>query len=418
MASWKKVLTEADITTAITDSSLLVPTSDAVFDAIAAASAASSSGDITKIAPYPNGGVVVWQDVDNNGVFAAGDATSGDAQLQVKAGLGITVGASGVNIDPNAAGDGLSISSGVLAVNAGLGVVVTSGTVKANVDNSTIEADATVGSTLGQLKIKDGGVSFTKLAGAAIVTSAEATQAFSQSDSQLITTSALGVTFPNVTLAAGHPSYVSSGGTAAQQLTFTQINISDHTDLSVATAGSAQDSLQVSLSAASVLSATAPNLGVDDDVQFADITGTGDLTVNGSVQLGNAISDNVIIAGNLTVQGQTTTLEVSTLKVEDRVITLATSSSASPSSGNNSGIQVETGTAETEFPELKWVGAAPLTGWQVQNYENGRTTDQDLVSIAVMEVKANALPVQADNSAGVGSFWFDETTDRLLIRVS
>lgn len=418
MAIWKKVLTEADITTAITDNSLLVPTSDAVFDAIATASAASGSGDITKIEPYPNGGVVVWQDVDNNGIFAIGDATSGDAQLQVKAGLGITVDSNGVNIASAAAGDGLSISSGVLKVNPGLGVKTVNDTVAANVDDATIETDTTVGSTLGQLQIKDGGVSFDKFAGSAIVTSSEALVSFSQSDTQLITTSALGVTFPNVTLAAGHPTYVSSGGTASQQLTFTEISISDHTDLSVATAGSAQDSLQLSLDTSSVLSATAPNLGVDDNVQFANITGTGDLTVNGSVQLGNAISDNVIIAGNLTVQGQTTTLEVATLKVEDKIITIATSSSPSPASANNSGIQIETGTSETEFPELKWKGNTPLTGWQVQNYVNGRTTDDDLVSIAVMDVKTNALPTQTSLSAGVGSFWFDETTDRLLIRVS
>jgi len=199
-------------------------------------------------------------------------------------------------------------------------------------------------------------------------------------------------------------------------LTFSQINIGTDTNLGTATATTAQDSLQLSLTN-SILSATAPNLGVNDDVQFVDLSLTGTLDVDGNVVLGNSTTNTVTIAGNLIVQGETTTLDVANLKVEDKIIALATASTT-PALGTNAGIQITTGTDELEFPELKWVGNSALTGWQVQNYVNGRSNDNDLVSIAVMDVKSNATPTNASLSAGVGAFWFDETSDALYIRTA
>ena len=414
MAIWKKILTEAEITTAVTNGNTTqVPTSDAVADAIAAVSAAAGSGDITSV--LPGLGITVLS--DNDGPTTAvgrltdeGGATAYPTVIKVKpkASGGITVDSDGVSIAATVAGDALTLASGVLSVATGPGLQVVTDAVKARVDGVTIATDPTSEA----LTVKDGGISFAKLSGAAVVTSNET---FSNNNTQIATTGAIGATFPNVEIAGEN--YVTLGGATGQLLTFGEISIADNTNLGTATATSAQDSLQLTLTG-STLSATAPNLGVSDDFQFASLDLTGTLDVDGDVVLGNSISDTVTIAGNLVVQGQTTTLDVATLTVEDKIITIATATSPTAATGNDSGIQVATSSSDTEFPELKWKGNNALTGWSVQNHVSGRSNDDDLIAIAVMDVKSSATPTNANLSAGVGAFWFDETSDALYIRTA
>jgi hypothetical protein len=64
----------------------------------------------------------------------------------------------------------------------------------------------------------------------------------------------------------------------------------------------------------------------------------GTLQVNGNVTLGNAASDTVTITGDLIVQGDETTLNTSTLEVEDTIIMMGTAG-AEPSTG---GFGIET----------------------------------------------------------------------------
>jgi len=412
MAIWKKVLTSADITQAVTNGVTdLVPSTDAVADAIAAVSAAAGSGDITSV--LPGLGITVLS--DNDGPTTAigsltdeGGATAYQSVIKVKPKTdgGITVDSDGVSIADTVAGNGLTIADGVLTVATGPGIQITSDAVRAKVDGLSLNVN-----TSQELEVKDLGVAFAKLSAGAVVTALET---FSDTDTQLATTAAIKASFPNVDV-TGHTGYVSVNS-ATQVLTFSQIDISADSNLDTATATTAQDSLQLSLTD-SILSATAPNLGVNDDVQFVDLSLTGTLDVDGNVVLGNSTTDTVTIAGNLIVQGETTTLDVANLKVEDKIIALATASTT-PALGTNAGIQITTGTDELEFPELKWVGNSALTGWQVQNYVNGRSNDNDLVSIAVMDVKSNATPTNASLSAGVGAFWFDETSDALYIRTA
>ena len=59
-----------------------------------------------------------------------------------------------------------------------------------------------------------------------------------------------------------------------------------------------------------------------------DATVTGGLTVNGNVNLGNASSDSVIIAGNLTVNGTTTTVSSTETTLTDPMIELAKDTSS------------------------------------------------------------------------------------------
>ena len=58
----------------------------------------------------------------------------------------------------------------------------------------------------------------------------------------------------------------------------------------------------------------------------------GTLNVNGNVTLGNATSDTVVIAGNLSVQGSTTTVDSTTITLDDPVIMLADNSSTTADS--------------------------------------------------------------------------------------
>ena len=70
----------------------------------------------------------------------------------------------------------------------------------------------------------------------------------------------------------------------------------------------------------------------------------GTLQVNGDVNLGNATSDNVVIAGNLTVQGTTTTVESTTITLDDPVIALADNTTSNTSDGLDRGVRFKWGT--------------------------------------------------------------------------
>jgi len=70
----------------------------------------------------------------------------------------------------------------------------------------------------------------------------------------------------------------------------------------------------------------------------------GTLNVNGNVNLGNALSDNVVIAGNLTVQGTTTTVESTTITIDDPVIALADNTTSNTSDGLDRGVRFKWGT--------------------------------------------------------------------------
>ena len=411
MATWKKVLTEQDIAAdnvSVQSGQTGLATGNAIAAAIAASSAAASAGDITSIAPYANGGVIVHADITSNGTFVVGDATAGDAKLQIKAGTGITVTSTGVNLAATAAGTGLTHANGVLNVAGQEGVTITADAIAVNTDDATIAIDA----TLKHIMVKDGGLGFEKLSGSAVHTYAEfaaGTAYPSSSDNQLVTAKGILSNFTNVTL-AGTPDYITAGGTNNQTLTLGVLNITDDTNLSAtdSSASTAQDNVHITLSN-STLSAVATGLSTTDNVQFGTGTFTGALTVNGAVTLGTNVTDDVTINGNLTVLGNTTTLDVSTLTVEDKLITVG-SGQTTPAAADRSGVHVSSSSDSDEFPSLMWRTASSggaLSGWMATNHLAGRATaTEDLVPIAMMDVKAST-PSGTSDGAGVGSFWFD-----------
>jgi len=139
------------------------------------------------------------------------------------------------------------------------------------------------------------------------------------------------------------------------------------------------------------LTATAPNLSTSSDVTFA----------------------NLVVSGDLTVNGDTTQLNVTNLNVEDKIIKLADVTTPSVTTGNLSGIQVEVSTTEAEWPELIWDKDGVLTGWTLSDYT--ATSNKDL-PVAVMEFAA-AAPSASDEAAGAGSFYFDTDANILYVDV-
>jgi len=420
-ATWRKVLTDANITGGVAAGNTSnLATGSEIAAAIAAASAAAGTGDITEIAPFANGGIIIHEDADGNGTFSVGTATSGPAQIQVKAGDGIEVGSGGVAVASTLAGNGLDLSSGVMTVDLGTNAGLqfdASNKLVARLDPNTLHVD----STSTAIDIKDGGVQLVHLDPGMVYTTADTDSLSFTDDTKILTASAINDNFPNVTIASGSETYVQMG--ANQVLSVNEINIGTQTNLDTAPAANpaVQGDVVISLSG-STLSANAINLGTDDAVSFAGVTSTAQLNVTTG---GAAITGSVNIQGNLSVTGTTTTVNSTEVLIEDHVITLAnTSSTPGVTDASESGLDVFTSSTEAHRPRFAWRYAqvSELTGWQIRGHNGSATnTTDDLVDIAVMDFNAGSPTSGAqstDTSAGVGAFWFDSSTKDLYLRVS
>lgn len=93
-----------------------------------------------------------------------------------------------------------------------------------------------------------------------------------------------------------------------------------------------------------------PNLLVDNDGKIGSIGSTGILTLASG---GTAtFSNDVVIEGNLSVEGDVLTVNTQTLLVEDNIITLNSGNFASPT--EDAGIEVFRGTGGSPIVTLRW----------------------------------------------------------------
>ena len=118
-------------------------------------------------------------------------------------------------------------------------------------------------------------------------------------------------------------------------------------------AGVTADSVQIGVTAAGEIDTTSGNLTID--------------SAGGTV----TIDDNLIVSGDLTIQGTTTTIETATLNVEDNIVTLNHGVTGSPTL--DAGIEVERGTS----PNVQILWNETTDKWQ---FTNDGTTYQDLGS--------------------------------------
>ena len=134
---------------------------------------------------------------------------------------------------------------------------------------------------------------------------------------------------------------------------------------------------------------------------------TGDDTLN----IGDSGDDTtVVIRGNLQVDGTTTTVNSTTLTVDDKIITAA-SGGANAAGVGTAGIEIDTSDS-TQLPFMGFVDGAGLTEMVVK--AEGNTT---AFPIAIMEFSSNST-TPSGNAGGVGSFHFDTGDDKLYVRTA
>ena len=157
----------------------------------------------------------------------------------------------------------------------------------------------------------------------------------------------------------------------------------------------------------SAVSKTDVGLGNVENTALSTWAGSSNITT-----IGAATAVSLVVTGDLTVNGSTTNISTTHLVVEDKIITLADTGSPTTTTGSGAGIQVETSATAAEWPEFIWTNGGKLTGWTVSNHTASTTVDYP---VAIMEFSASTAPTTGD-AAGVGSFYFVESTGALYIR--
>lgn len=168
-----------------------------------------------------------------------------------------------------------------------------------------------------------------------------------------------------------------------------------------------------------------------NDQSFKGLKTFGDIRiVNANGGLGTLVTDgNVTIGGDLLVQGETTTLNVGALNVQDKTIVAGTPEAAYDtdlggaqtafSAANGAGFFAAThhGDNTDKFAGLQWNTDGELTGWSLRDSAATDGTESITIPAAVMEF-GTAGPGSGDDAAGVGSFFMDTAGDDLYIRVA
>lgn len=194
----------------------------------------------------------------------------------------------------------------------------------------------------------------------------------------------------NVSL-AGSYDYITAGGTDNQTLTLGQITNADLEHSSITVNGSAISlggsvtTLQLGTSSTTAL---AGNTAVDNVsnanllTALANLESTNGSGVNENITIGASAGDTILITGNLTVQGTTTTLNTETVTIEDNII-LLNSNVTGTGNGTDAGIEVERGDDTNvslfwDESESAWTVTNTSGNYQILQSVGGTTFKVDL----------------------------------------
>ena len=350
------------------------------------------------------------------GTGLTGGGSSGAVTLNVIGGDGITANANDVALSSTVAGDGLAFSSGVVSV---------------NVDDSSIETDSDT------LQVKAGGITNAMLAG-----SIAASKLAGSIGNSLLSNSS--ITIDGTAVALG-------GSISTNNTQLTQENVEDFV-------GGMLDGTETGISVS--YDDTNGNLDfVVADSDFAltgDVTGTATQTAKGNVSISTSIANNsvdltthttgnyvagvsagtgvsvsgsgsegatatvsigqavgtssdvtfndVVVSGDLTVNGSTVTNSATNTTIEDQLIELGTGNSGSAS--GDSGIVIERGSDDNVF--IGWdesadrvlVGTGSFTGASSGN-----------LTISEANFRASQITTSyANNSGGVARNIYQSTS--------
>jgi hypothetical protein len=147
-------------------------------------------------------------------------------------------------------------------------------------------------------------------------------------------------------------------------------------------AGATLDGVQVGVTAANEIDTASGNLTID--------------SAGGTV----TVDDDLVVSGNLTVNGTTTTLNTETLAIEDNIIVLNSNVSSSPST--NAGIEIERGTSTNVL--IRWNETDDK--WQFTN-DGSTYVDFGAGGATVSET--------APSSPTAGQVWFESDTAQTFV---
>ena len=146
-----------------------------------------------------------------------------------------------------------------------------------------------------------------------------------------------------------------------------------------------------------------------DSVTFNTVTASSKLVADTLESSGNTVTlnDNLVVAGNFTVQGTTTTLNTATLDVEDLNITVA-NGAADATAADGAGLTADLGTNGL----ATFIYNASLDRWQMN-----KTLDTDIVGNVTGQVSSIANFDTGDLSEG-SNLYFTTARARQSISVS
>ena len=163
--------------------------------------------------------------------------------------------------------------------------------------------------------------------------------------------------------------------------------------------------------------------------QFDRITISDDSSIDGAGDL--LVEGTATINGDLIVSGETTTLNVATLNVEDSTIVGAVPETAyddtqaginaarAASSGGGFFLHSHNDANVDNYAGFKWKEGGRLTGWAAQNTADNSDAASSAFPVAVMTF-TDGVPDNTVDAAGVGSFYLDTTSgsEGLYIRIT
>lgn len=182
------------------------------------------------------------------------------------------------------------------------------------------------------------------------------------------------ITFPNATGTVALSGSIALGTDTTGNY---MLDVSAGTGVSITHTQSEGSTATIAIGQAVGTSDSPSFAGVTADNIRIGVTGANEIdTSTGGLTLDSAsgtvtVDDNLVITGDLTVQGNTTTLETSTLVVEDKNVVLANVASPSNATADGAGITVEAGTDVDKT--FNWVSStAAWTSSEHMNLATGK----------------------------------------------
>jgi len=306
------------------------------------------------------------------------------------------------------AGNGLAASSGVLAVG------VDGSSVELNSDAVRVKA---LGITYAMLA---GSISNSKLSNSSITIAGSATSlggtvlantdALSEGSSNLYHTSERVDDRVNALITEGTgitATYDDAAGTLTLATTITQYTEAlVRADVSVTDAGG--DGSLAYNNSTGVFTYTGPSAG---EVRAHISAGTGVAISNGAISIGQAVGtsddvtfDDVVVSGNLTVNGATSTVSSTNTTIEDALLELGTGTTGTPS--NDAGIVIERGSESNVF--MGWDDSASsfILGTTAAT---GASTGALTITPTALSVGATTI-TNATNSGGTARNVYQSTS--------